>query len=217
MKRDLVIFGSGGGARDVHAIARDLADDGEGWAIQGFLDGDPKKHGTEVHSLPVLGDASWLASRPRTFVVIGVGDPKARSAIASELGAAGHEHFATLIHPTAWRGHQIVVGEGTVISAGCLLSTDIHVGAHVLINVACSLTHDDVVESFAVIAPGVRLSGNVRVNEGADVGTGAIIRQGIIIGAWSVVGAGAVVIRDVPQGVMVVGVPAEVKERAEKR
>jgi acetyltransferase-like isoleucine patch superfamily enzyme len=42
------------------------------------------------------------------------------------------------------------------------------------------------------------------------VGAGAVIRQGIQIGDGAVVGAGAVVVKDVPPGVTVVGVPARV-------
>jgi UDP-2-acetamido-3-amino-2,3-dideoxy-glucuronate N-acetyltransferase len=46
------------------------------------------------------------------------------------------------------------------------------------------------------------------VGRGASLGTGAVIGGGIRIGPGAVVGAGAVVIRDVPAGETVVGVPA---------
>ncbi len=211
VKRDIVIFGSGGGARDVHAIVRDLADDGAGWNMCGFLDGAAERRGDTVHALPVLGDVSWLSTRGDVHVVIGVGNPRSRRAIAESLVAAGHTRFATLVHPTVWRGKDVALGAGTVLSAGCLLSTDIRVGDHALVNLACSLTHDDVVDDYAVLAPGVRLSGNVHVGEGADLGTGCVVRQKIDVGAWAIVGAGAVVIRDVPRETRVMGVPAREK------
>jgi acetyltransferase-like isoleucine patch superfamily enzyme len=46
------------------------------------------------------------------------------------------------------------------------------------------------------------------------VGAGATIRQGIEIGAGAMVGAGAVVVRNVPAGVTVVGIPARPVERS---
>jgi UDP-2-acetamido-3-amino-2,3-dideoxy-glucuronate N-acetyltransferase len=48
-----------------------------------------------------------------------------------------------------------------------------------------------------------------RVARGAAIGSGAVILPGLTIGAGATVGAGAVVVRDVPDGATVVGVPAE--------
>jgi UDP-perosamine 4-acetyltransferase len=48
----------------------------------------------------------------------------------------------------------------------------------------------------------------VTVENGAHIGLGAAIKQKVRIGMNAVVGAGSVVVRDVPAGVTVVGVPA---------
>ncbi|MBI4065007.1 acyltransferase [Candidatus Gottesmanbacteria bacterium] len=50
----------------------------------------------------------------------------------------------------------------------------------------------------------------VMIKRGAYIGTGAILLPGVTIGAESVVGAGAVVTKNVPDHVVVVGVPARV-------
>jgi acetyltransferase-like isoleucine patch superfamily enzyme len=52
------------------------------------------------------------------------------------------------------------------------------------------------------------LAGTVACGEDVFIGTGAVIIPGIHIGARAIVGAGATVIRDVPDGVTVVGCPA---------
>ena len=52
------------------------------------------------------------------------------------------------------------------------------------------------------------MGGEVVIEEGALVGIGAIVVPRTTIGAWATVGAGAVVIKPVPPGVTVVGVPA---------
>lgn len=47
-----------------------------------------------------------------------------------------------------------------------------------------------------------------RIKRGASIGSGAVIMCGVTIGERALVGAGAVVTRDVPDGVVVAGVPA---------
>jgi acetyltransferase-like isoleucine patch superfamily enzyme len=53
-----------------------------------------------------------------------------------------------------------------------------------------------------------------RVKRRASVGSGATILCGITIGENAVVGAGSVVTHDVPDGVMVAGVPARIMRKA---
>lgn len=48
----------------------------------------------------------------------------------------------------------------------------------------------------------------VTIEDGVWIGAGAIVVPGVIIGKNEVIGAGSVVSRDVPQGVVAVGVPA---------
>lgn len=53
------------------------------------------------------------------------------------------------------------------------------------------------------------------VRRGASIGSGAVVMCGITIGENAMVGAGAVVTKDVPENVIVVGVPARVKKTDE--
>ncbi len=211
---DLVIFGSGGFAREVLQVALDQNDDAPTWNVLGFLDGNPESHGTAVHDLPVLGGADWLAAQPGVAVVIGVGATPARRRIARAVEAVRPTEFATLVHPRAWTGRRVALGPGTVVCAGSLLTTDIKTGQHVVINLDCTVGHDSCLADFVTAAPSVNVSGDVMVGEGCDLGTGAVLIQGVTVGAWTVIGAGAVVVRDLPPNVTAVGAPARaIKER----
>jgi acetyltransferase-like isoleucine patch superfamily enzyme len=57
----------------------------------------------------------------------------------------------------------------------------------------------------------------VKICNGAHIGIGSIIMPGVTIGKGSVVGAGSVVTKDVPPYSIVVGVPAKVIKRFEKK
>jgi len=54
-----------------------------------------------------------------------------------------------------------------------------------------------------------------RVKRGASVGSGAVIMCGVTIGEKAVIGAGAVVVKDVPPGAVVAGVPARLIRQAD--
>ena len=56
-----------------------------------------------------------------------------------------------------------------------------------------------------------------RVEHGASIGSNATILPGLTIGAGAMVAAGAVVVRDVPAGATVAGVPARVLVREPKQ
>ena len=59
------------------------------------------------------------------------------------------------------------------------------------------------------------MSGLVIVGEGTHIGTGASVIQSVKIGKFSIVGAGSVIIKDVPDRIKVVGVPAKIGREEE--
>lgn len=207
---ELAIFGTGGFAREVHQVVEDVNDRALTWRFLGFLDSDPSRHGQELHGHRVLGGGEWLADHPEVAVAVAIGSPVARWRV---VGGLSHTRWATLIHPRAWIGSGVKIGEGTIVCAGSLITTDIVIGSHVILNLDCTVGHDARIGEFATAAPSVNISGNVRVGPGCDLGTGSNIIQDLTIGEWSVVGAGAVVIRDLPANVTAVGVPAKVVEQ----
>ena len=72
--------------------------------------------------------------------------------------------FATIVDPSVILSKSVSIGEGTIICAGTIATVDISIGKHVIINLDCTLGHDDVIGDFVTICPSVNVSGNVIMN-----------------------------------------------------
>lgn len=209
--RDVVILGAGGFAREAYWVFLEDNRDKAKWNVLGFIDENPDNHGKMLCEIPVLGGVDWLKAhaRPGLQALCGVGNPRTRNKLVSRVEDMGIG-FCTVIHPQARMSRWVEVGPGTIITAGNILTTQIRIGAHVLLNLDCTIGHDCVIGDFCTLNPGCHISGNVTFETGVEFGTGAAIIQGKHVGAWSIVGAGAVVTSDIPAYVTAVGVPCKV-------
>lgn len=212
MPEDLVIFGIGGMAREAHQIVEDINALAPQFNFLGFIDENAANHGLDIHGFPVLGGMEWLAQHGHAGlqVVIGVANTSARQKIVADIEQCCKVSFRKLVHPRAWIGNRVTLGEGAIICADARVTTDITIGRHVIVNVGATVCHDSNIHDYVTISPSVNVSGAVQVGAGCDLGTGSAIIQGKNIGSWSIVGAGAVVIHDVACDVTVVGAPATV-------
>lgn len=206
---DVVIFGAGGHGRELADVLEARSDADGSVRLLGFIDDDPTTHGRRLGDKAVLGGQEWLAAHPGVGVVCGVGSPAVRRAVVERLSSFD-VHFPCVVHPAAVCTRFVRLGPGTVVTAGCVLTNEIELMAHVHLNRMSTVGHDVSIGAYAHVAPGCVISGNVRIGEGVDVGAGATVIQNLEIGAWSIVGAGATVVNSLPPNVTAVGVPARV-------
>jgi len=214
----VVILGAGGLAREAYWVFCDMNKVEKAWEMLGFIDENPMNWGKNLCNIPVLGNFQWFetANKNELKVICAVGLPRAKRAMVEKAKQIGLG-FCTIVHPTVQVSEYIQVGLGTVITAGCILTTQIKIGNHVYLNLDTTVGHDVIIEDFVNVAPGCHISGNVILKEGADLGTGAVVLQGITIGKWSTIGAGAVVNKDIPDNAVAVGAPAKVIRYQEQR
>jgi sugar O-acyltransferase (sialic acid O-acetyltransferase NeuD family) len=117
--------------------------------------------------------------------------------------------FDTLIHPTAVMSQWVEVGAGSVICAGCVLTCQISIGEHCHLNLNTTVGHDCTFGDFCTVAPGTNISGNCEFGNRVDVGTQASFRQHVRICDDAVIGMGTVVVKDIVEAGIYVGVPAK--------
>ena len=139
--------------------------------------------------------------------VIGIGTGKTRRIIDERLRSAGFT-AATLVHPAATLGHDVRIGQGSIICAGVRATTNISLGRHVHLNINTTVGHDCTLKDYVTVNPLVAISGGVTIGAEAMLGTHSAILQNLAVGERSVVGAGSCVVKDVPGDTVVKGVPA---------
>jgi acetyltransferase-like isoleucine patch superfamily enzyme len=98
--------------------------------------------------------------------------------------------------------YDVSIGSGTKIEGGVYIPPLSRIGRNVFIGPAAVLTNDP-------YPPSGRLIG-VTIEDDAVIGARAVIKAGVTVGKRSVVAMGAVVTKDVPNGKVVMGVPARV-------
>ena len=107
----------------------------------------------------------------------------------------------------------LVIGARTHVNAGAYLSGEggLEIGADVLIGPHARILSagHDIDGTHPIIAHEALTFGAIVIGEGAWIGAGATVLQGVTIGRGAVVAAGAVVTRDVPEFVIVAGIPAQ--------
>ena len=206
----IVVIGAGGFGREVHdvIVAINAASAEPVWHFLGFIDdGTPDQQLLGRRNARHPGGTNELPSMGGTFYAIGVGNPVARRRLAEQADAAGLR-AATLVHPSATMGLDVEVGEGSIICSHVSITTNVRIGRHVHLNLNVTVGHDSTLRDFVTINPGTTVSGNVTLDEDVTMGTNSTVIQGLRIGRGATVGAGAAVIRDLPPGVVAVGVPA---------
>ena len=202
--KNLVVVGGGGFAKEVIWLARDC-----GFNVVGVLDDAFVSAGVTVSDVELLGKVEdWLQYQDCSFIVA-IGSPRTRATVVEKMNALGKPDFATLIHPSVQMSSFVQIGRGTLICAGTILTVDIKLGSHVILNLNVTVGHESIIGDYVTVAPMVAVSGNVCLDEYTEVGTGASIKQGLKLHRGSMLGMGSVLTKEIPANTIFAGNPAK--------
>jgi len=207
-RRRIFVYGAGGHGK---VVADLLVSRGEKEFV-GFVDDREELWGAKVMGFTVLGGGQWLqweAGSARIAVALGVGDNASRHWIAESCACWGAE-ILTVVHPRAAVSRAARVGRGSVVMANASVNVNAVVGGGVIVNSGAVVEHDVEVGEYAHVAPNAAMGGGSSLGAFSHLGIGASVLPCVHIGAHSVVGAGAVVVKNLPDEVVAIGIPARI-------
>lgn len=206
--KDIYIVGAGGFGREVLWLIQRINNVSSEWNIKGFIDDNNSLQNTIIDDYHVVGTIEDL-SELEGYVVVAVGNSHVKKNIVERIKSISKVKFATLIDPSVIISNRVNIGEGCIVCAGNIITVDITIGNHVILNLDCTVGHDVIIDDFVTIYPSVNISGNTKIGSCCEIGTGAKIIQGKIINNSVVVGAGSTVVKDLIEIGTYVGSPTK--------
>lgn len=206
--KDLYIIGAGGFGREVAWIVERINSIKPTWNLKGFIDDNETLWGSNEGEYHVFGGCEYLSALEDVYAVCAVGSSNVRKKIIEKLKDTSVK-FATLVDPSVLYSNSVKIGEGAIVCAGTIITVNVNIGDHVIVNLDCTIGHDAVIDDFVTIYPSVNVSGNVLIGECSELGTGTQIIQGKKVISNTIIGAGAIVVKDCIESGTYVGSPAK--------
>lgn len=211
MIKKCIIYGAGSVGKLAIQIIDDLnkVNDNQ-YKIKAIIDDDINKMNSSFFGYSVFGPDFLKLESEFDHIIICFANNNLREKISNKLkDKFPNLIFPSIIHPSAWIGNNVLIGEGSIIYPGVCIDPDVDLGAFNVINKAVTIGHDSYIEDFVTLSPGVNIGGFNKIGQGSFIGIGASSLQYIKIGKNSTIGAGAVVTKNLPPNCTAVGLPAK--------
>ena len=193
MKR--AIFGYGGHAREVAAQM--------GGEVDFFVDDEYASGMARPISKFNINEYEML---------IAIGDSEERFRAFKKLNPG--TKFFTFIHPTALiMGDDVQIGEGSFIGAYSIITANVKLGNHSLLNRGNHIGHDSEIGDFFSAMPGAIVSGNVKIGDKSYMGTNSSIKEKITLVGSIKLGMNSCIVKDCLEEGTYAGCPAKKIEK----
>jgi UDP-3-O-[3-hydroxymyristoyl] glucosamine N-acyltransferase len=103
--------------------------------------------------------------------------------------------------------NNIEIGEGSFVGAYSILTTNIKIGKHTILNRGNQIGHDCNIGDYFSAMPGAIVSGNVKIGNNVYMGNNSSIREKLMVQSFTTIGMNAAVIKNINDSGVYVGVP----------
>ncbi len=207
-----MIIGGGRHAVETFYLLEDL---GIHSIVKAFIQEETTEN-QKLLNIPVIKKDTLIAhnfSNDKKPLLIGaIGNIKDNKRVVEDFKREGFSFFSAII-PTVVQNRQRHLGNGIVIAQGSLLSCNVSIDDHSMINIGCTLSHDVTIGKYVNMSPGTHVAGNATIEDEVFIGTGVTIVPKVTVGKGSYIAAGACITKDISPYSMVAGVPGTIKRK----
>lgn len=197
MNNIIGIFGKGGFAREVkyHVLKKYKNTNIKIQFLSEIIDNNNNDY-MNIHDI----------DKKKYDILLATGDPTVRNKLYNqfkELKFINYIHdYNNLLDP-----ENIVIGNGTIICAGSILTTNIKLGLCNHINLNSTIGHDTQLGDFVTCSPGVNISGNCKIGNRVLIGTNSAIRENVTVCDNVIIGMNSNVTKNINEPGVYVGNP----------
>jgi sugar O-acyltransferase (sialic acid O-acetyltransferase NeuD family) len=208
--KKLIIVGAGGLGKEVGWIVDRINQKKKTWDLLGFLDDNESLYNKQIYKKKkVIGTIKSISTFKGVYVACAIGIPLKRQLVIRDILLLNPNiKFAKIIDPMCSISNDLKIDFGAIVFPGAIITVNITIGKYALIGANSTIGHDSNLGDFVSLFPGSNISGNVKICDCVEIGTGSHVIQGKTIGKNSIIGAGAVVINNVLDNSVSVGVPS---------
>jgi sugar O-acyltransferase (sialic acid O-acetyltransferase NeuD family) len=142
-------------------------------------------------------------------VMVAIADPKVRYDIVSKLPK--ETKYFSFIHPSVLIMGDVKIDEGSFIGANSILTTNIKIGKHSILNRGNQIGHDSIIGDYFSAMPGAIVSGNVTIGNRVYLGTNSSVIEKTRLTDDVTIGSNGTIVSDINESGTYVGVPVKRK------
>lgn len=203
--KKLILIGAGGHAKSV----ADSINKSE-YELCGFIDSNKK--GTHM-GLPIWGtDLEDIPNYEEYCYFVSIGDVGYRKLWFDRIRNR-RLSIINIIDSSAIISSGVKMGIGNFVGKMAVINADAEIGNNNVINTKALIEHECKVGDHNHLSTNSVINGNVIVGNSVFLGSSSVCNGQLKIGSNAIIGSGSVIIKDVPENVIVVGVPARVIKR----